>query len=345
MAFNDAVKLLAKNGKNGIKNGVKNGVNGVVNGATNGNGVKNGVNGIVTPQQAYVEKHLAKKNVSQKYIQTEETFVEVPNHGLNNYVDAELKKIFPYDKSPIGKKGHTKNFLSYAYYQKRINPDITNREIELKYEKETGLSRTYDGTEYKLVSGGTKKAHSYAEEGQHKLQFKKATQVVSGKKRSAARRLDHLIVPEEKESFEAIVKQAADENSKAVGSLYKRGRRVKPGLQLISHEHDIALRAYALWDKIGFQGNHLSNIFIQRNAKARWWKDSAESWFYSHIKTRGNNWYIKNDRSNLKDIEIWEVSTNRKLGTIKFKNNKTLSEQNINQMKRLLEKAAQGYKA
>jgi len=345
MAIEHALKALVKNGKRTIKNGVRNGVNGVVNGATNGNGVKNGVNGFVTPQQAYINEQIAKRNVSQTTLHAEETYIEVPNHGLNNYVDAELRKIFPYEKSPIGKKGHTKNFLSYAYYQKRIDPEISPREIELKYEKETGLSRTYDGTEYKLVSGGTKKAHSYAEEGQHKLQFKKATQVVSGKKRSAARRLDHLIVPEEKESFEAIVKQAADENSKAVGSLYKRGRRVKPGLQLISHEHDIALRAYALWDKIGFQGNHLSNIFIQRNAKARWWKDSAESWFYTHIKTRGNNWYIKNDRSNLKDIEIWEVSTNRKLGTIKFNNDKNLSEQDMNQIKRLLKKAAQGYKA
>ena len=175
---------------------------------------------------------------------------------------------------------------------KRQDPEITPREIELKYEKETGLSRTYDGTEYRLVAGGTKKAHSYAEEGQRRLQFKKNTQVASGKKTSAGKRLKHLIVPEEKESFEAIVKQAADENSKAVGSLYKRGRRVKPGLQLISHEHDIALRAYSLWDKIGFQGNHLNNIFIQRNAKARWWKDAAESWFYSWIKKRGNNWYL-----------------------------------------------------
>ena len=76
-----------------------------------------------------------------------------------------------------------------------------------------------------------------------------------------------------------------------------------------------------------------------------WWKDAAESWFYTHIKKRGNNWYIKNDRSNLKDIEIWEVSTNKKLGTIKFQNDKNLSEQSINQMKRLLKKAAQGYKA
>jgi hypothetical protein len=341
MAIEYALKALVKNGKRTIKNGVKNGVNGVVN----GNGIKNGANGFVTPQQAYIKEQAAKRNTSQIALAPEETYVEVPNHGLNNYVDSELRKIFPYDKSPIGKKGHAQNFLSYSYYQKRINPEITPREIELKYEKETGLSRTYDGTEYRLVAGGTKKAHSYAEEGQRRLQFKKNTQVVSGKKTSASKRLKHLIVPEEKESFEAIVKQAADENSKAVGSLYKRGRRVKPGLQLISHEHDIALRAYSLWDKIGFQGNHLNNIFIQRNAKARWWKDAAESWFYSWIKKRGNNWYIKNDRSNLKDIEIWEVSTNKKLGTIKFQNDKNLSEQSINQMKRLLKKAAQGYKA
>ena len=61
MAFNDAVKLLAKNGKKAVKNGVRNGVNGVVNGATNGNGVKNGVNGFVTPKQAYINQQVAKR--------------------------------------------------------------------------------------------------------------------------------------------------------------------------------------------------------------------------------------------------------------------------------------------
>ena len=95
MAFNDAVRLLAKNGKRAVTNGVRNGVNGVVNGVTNGNGIKNGVNGFVTPQQAYVNEQIAKRAARPSSKLVEDTFIQVPDHGRTNYISKESNKRAP----------------------------------------------------------------------------------------------------------------------------------------------------------------------------------------------------------------------------------------------------------
>jgi len=104
MAFNDAVRIWAKNGKNGIKNGVKNGVNGVVNG--NGNGVKNGVNGIVTPQQAYIKEQAAKRAarqanyVEEKFKPKKPRYLATPVTGKLLAIEGHLKKVPKHRTNP-----------------------------------------------------------------------------------------------------------------------------------------------------------------------------------------------------------------------------------------------------
>ena len=111
MAFNDAVRLLAKNGKRAVKNGVRNGVNGVVNGVTNGNGIKNGVNGI---DQAYrgAELHKAAEveKATKKSLEAVYTFNRLkaePRQPFNQL--EETLKSWKSEHEP-GTKQHLEDF-------------------------------------------------------------------------------------------------------------------------------------------------------------------------------------------------------------------------------------------
>jgi len=91
MAYHDAWRILAKNGKKAVRNGG----NGVVEGVTNGNGAKESLNGIVTPQQAYVKEQAAKRAARPSSQLVEETFLQVPDYGRTNYISKESNKRAP----------------------------------------------------------------------------------------------------------------------------------------------------------------------------------------------------------------------------------------------------------
>ena len=66
------------------------------------------------------------------------------------------------------------------------------------------------------------------------------------------------------------------------------------------------------------------------------------------MKNRGNDWYLKTDRSNMRDLEIWEVSTGKLLGIIKMPRGYTqamgMPQEVINQYTEILRREATGYK-
>lgn len=119
--------------------------------------------------------------------------------------------------------------------------------------------------------------------------------------------------------------------------------------QHVSVEHDIRLTARAFWDYLGRKGgNEGWNIFIQTNQLARFFKDNLETDFYRWIQSRGNNWYLKTDRRNGVDVEVWEINPPRKLGVVPFpenysNNGQDMSKQ-ITRYKQILRSFAEGYK-
>ena len=105
------IKGAAKNGKKALKNGVKNGVNGVVN----GNGIKNGLNGI------------------DEIVSSTDTYLDVPNHGLNNYLKQARQSRNTFEKlktAPpksleeliqISKNNNLYFYIGFAIYRRFIN--------------------------------------------------------------------------------------------------------------------------------------------------------------------------------------------------------------------------------
>ena len=137
-------------------------------------------------------------------------------------------------------------------------------------------------------------------------------------------------------------------NAQEIERRIAQGEKIPAKAQYVMFEHDIAIRA-PLWDQLGVRGaNNPTNTFVSQNYNARNFKDFLESNFYTRIKTRGNNWYLKTDRSNMRDIEIWEISTGKRLGVIKMPRGYTqsmgLPQEVIKQYTEILRREATGYK-
>ena len=137
-------------------------------------------------------------------------------------------------------------------------------------------------------------------------------------------------------------------NAQEIERRIAQGEKIPAKAQYVMFEHDIAIRA-PLWDQLGITGaNNPTNTFVSQNYNARNFKDFLESNFYTRIKTKGNNWYLKTDRSNMRDIEIWEISTGKRLGVIKMPRGYTqsmgLPQDVVKQYTEILRKEATGFK-
>ena len=281
MAIDKAIaKAILGNGKRAVKNGVRNGIN--------GNAFKNGAK---SPLQASVDDHFKK-----------------------------LK----YNQSPIGRKGQSKNMKAFGYSLREKDPLITNKEMNEAWDATMGYeSRFYDGEEYTFQPAGTTltKETDISKEGMRPLMTKKKSAKTAGKGKNQLNRKLHDDYmkenhPEWIEDHTAKNARAKMLNKQEADRRIAQGESVPDKPQYVMFEHDIAMRA-PLWDKVK-GANNPSNTFVNQNPRARRFKDDIESWFYTKMKTRGNDWYLKTDRTNMKDIEVWEISTGKLLFTIPF---------------------------
>ena len=293
MAFHYAVKHALKNGKKGVKNGAE--------ALVNGNGYKNGV----------------KNGVELDYL------VKPRENSLKAHVDKHFENL-KYTSSPIGRKGQSKNMKAFGYSLREKNPLITNKEMNEAWDEAMGYeSRIYDGEEYTFQPAGTTltKKTDISQEGMRPLMTKKKSAKSAGKGKNQLNRKLHDDYmkeshPEWIEDYTAKNARAKMLNKQEADRRIAQGESVPDKPQYVMFEHDIAMRA-PLWDKVK-GANNPSNTFVNQNPRARRFKDDIESWFYTKMKTRGNGWYLKTDRTNMKDIEVWEISTGKILFTIPF---------------------------
>lgn len=288
MPIDNILRHAVRNGKNGVKNGVKNGIkNGVKNGIKNG--VENGVeNGLSTP---YINEHLSKLR---------------------------------YNQSPVGRKGQVKNMKAFGYFLREKDPLITNKELNAAWDEAFGKNaRFLDGEEYKYQPDGTKltKETDISKAGMRPLKSKKATSMKIGKQRVSDNRKPFYTYMKEKhpewlEDYTAKNARAKMLNREEIARRKAQGERVSDNAQFVMFEHDIAIRS-PRWSKIK-AANVPWNTYVNTNPRARAFKDSVESWFYTKIKKLGNNWDLRTNRSNMKDIEVHEISTGKLLFTIPF---------------------------
>ncbi|MBB13014.1 MAG: hypothetical protein CMC78_02470 [Flavobacteriaceae bacterium] len=245
---------------------------------------------------------------------------DILRHSLKNAATSggQLAKT-QYVKSALSKTGMRKNLKAFAYRQRELNPDITPKGITQKYDSEFGKgARTWQGEEQMYVSGGSTptKQTDISLEGQRPLQLQDksknaARKTLNGKNRNEV----GFTSNKERENYARLQGIVRNENNttKAAGGNFKA-----------SIEHDIAIMGgKKWWSKVGPLANNNSNLFIARDHYAREYKNNFEYWFYNWQKKKGNNWVVKTDRSNMKDLEILEVSTGKILGVIPMPNNYT----------------------
>ena len=292
MALNYAIKHALKNGKNGVKNGSK----AVVNGNGNGNRVE--LDYLVKPRE----------------------------NSLKAHVDKHFENL-KYTSSPIGRKGQSLNMRAFGLHERELDPLITNKELDMKWDEIMGAgTRVFDGEEYKYQPAGTKltKPSNISPGGQRPLMTKAASLMKAGKQKVNVNRKKHYDYmkeehPEWVEDYTAKNARATMLNKHEADRRIAQGEKVPAKPQYVSFEHDIAIRADNYWDYLGYKGaNFPENTYVNLNPAARDFKDFVESNFYTRMKTRGNNWYLKTDKSNMRDIEVWEISTGKLLGTIKM---------------------------
>ena len=261
-----------------------------------------------------------------------------------------------YNKSPIGRRGQALNMKAFGLHEREANPLITNKELDMKWDETMGAgTRILDGEEYKYQPAGTKltKPSNISPGGQRPLMTKKKSTMDAGKKNVNENRKPHDTYmreshPEWIEDYTAKNARAKMLNAQEVERRVAQGEKIPAKAQYVMFEHDIAIRA-PLWDQLGITGaNNPTNTFVSQNYNARNFKDFLESNFYTRIKTRGNNWYLKTDRSNMRDIEIWEISTGKRLGVIKMPRGYTqsmgLPQDVVKQYTEILRKEATGFK-
>ena len=324
-----AAKAIAKNGKSAAKAVVKNG--------SNGNGLINGLNGL------------------PKYLIKEDAATAGGKKALQSSVDQHLNLKF--NKSPVGRRGQALNMKAFGLHERELDPLITNKELDMKWDETMGAgTRELGGEEYKYQPAGTKltKPSNISPGGQRPLMTKKKSTMDAGKKNVNENRKPHDLFmreqhPEWIEDYTAKNARAKMLNSQEIERRIAQGERIPAKAQYVMFEHDIAIRA-PLWDKLGIKGaNNPTNTFVSQNLNARNFKDFVESNFYQRMKSRGNNWYLKTDRSNMRDLEVWEVSTGKLLGIIKMPRGYTqamgMPQKVIKQYTELLNRSATGYKS
>ena len=282
--IDDILRSTLKNGKNAVRNSVKNGIR---NGAKNS--VRNGIkNGLSTP---YVEEHLRK---------------------------------IKFNQSQVGRKGQSKNMKAFGYFLRDKDPLITNKEMNEAWDEAFGKNaRMFEGEEYTFQPAGTTltKETDISREGMRPLMTKRKSLKDAGKKNVNNNRKPHYTYmkeehPEWVPDYTAKNARAKMLNQQEIERRRAQGQKVSDKSQFVMFEHDIAIRS-PRWATIK-GANIPSNTFVNINPRARTFKDSLESWFYTKIKKRGNNWDLKTDRSNMKDIEVHEISTGKILFTIPF---------------------------
>ena len=275
--------------------------------------------------------------------------------ALKASVDQTITKL-KYNKSPIGRRGQALNMKAFGLHERELNPLITNKELDMKWDEVMGEgTRILDGEEYKYQPAGTKltKPSNISPGGQRPLMTKKKSTMDGGKKNVNENRKPHDTYmreshPEWIEDYTAKNARAKMLNAQEIERRIAQGEKIPAKAQYVMFEHDIAIRA-PLWDQLGITGaNNPTNTFVSQNFNARNFKDFLESNFYTRIKTRGNNWYLKTDRSNMRDIEIWEISTGKRLGVIKMPRGYTqsmgLPQDVVKQYTEILRKEATGFK-
>ena len=276
--------------------------------------------------------------------------------SLKASVSDSLTKL-KYNSSPIGRKGQALNMKAFGLHERELDPLITNKELDMKWDETMGSgTRILDGEEYKYQPAGTKltQPSNISPGGLRPLMTKKKSQMVAGKKNVNENRKPHDTFmreehPEWIEDFTAKNARAKMLNAQEIERRVAQGEKIPAKAQYVSFEHDVAIRA-PLWEQLGFKGaNNPENTFVSLNYHARNFKDFVESNFYQRMKNRGNNWYLKTDRSNMRDLEVWEVSTGKLLGIIKMPRGYTqamgMPQEVIKQYTEILQKSATGYKA
>ena len=276
--------------------------------------------------------------------------------SLKASVSDSLTKL-KYNSSPIGRKGQALNMKAFGLHERELDPLITNKELDMKWDETMGSgTRILDGEEYKYQPAGTKltQPSNISPGGLRPLMTKKKSQMVAGKKNVNENRKPHDTFmreehPEWIEDFTAKNARAKMLNAQEIERRVAQGEKIPAKAQYVSFEHDVAIRA-PLWEELGFKGaNNPENTFVSLNYHARNFKDFVESNFYQRMKNRGNNWYLKTDRSNMRDLEVWEVSTGKLLGIIKMPRGYTqamgMPQEVIKQYTEILQKSATGYKA
>ena len=217
-----------------------------------------------------------------------------------------------YVQSALSKQGMRKNLKAYGYKARELNPEITPKQITQQYDAEFGKgARTWQGEEQMYVSGGSTptKESDISLEGQRPLQLQDQSKNAARKRRNQANRNEvGFSSVKERENYGRLQALVRNENdaTKAAGGNFQA-----------SIEHDIAIMGgKQWWKKVGPYANDNANLFIARDHYAREYKNNFEYWFYNWQKKKGNNWVVKTDRSNMKDLIILEVSTGKELGTI-----------------------------
>ena len=275
--------------------------------------------------------------------------------SLKASVSDSLTKL-KYNSSPIGRKGQALNMKAFGLHEREINPLITNKELDMKWDETMGAgTRVIDGEEYKYQPAGTKltKPSNISPGGQRPLMTKKKSLMDAGKKNVNENRKPHDTYmreqhPEWVADYTAKNARAKMLNAQEIERRVAQGEKIPAKAQYVMFEHDVAIRA-PLWDQLGFKGaNSPQNTFVSLNYHARNFKDFVESNFYQRMKKRGNNWYLKTDRSNMRDLEVWEVSTGKLLGIIKMPRGYTqamgMPQKVIKQYTEILRREATGYK-
>ena len=243
--------------------------------------------------------------------------------ALKASVDQHITNL-KFNKSPIGRRGQSLNMRAFGLHERELDPLITNKELDMKWDEVMGTgTRVLDGEEYKFQPGSTKltKPSDISIGGQRTLMTKKLSEMRKGKDKVNVNRKKHYDYmkkehPEWIEDYTAKNARATMLNKHEADRRIAQGEKVPKKPQYVMFEHNTAIRS-PRWDTV--KGANVPwNTFINRNPRARFFKDGLESFFYTHLKTRGNDWDLRTSLTNLKDIEVHQISTGKLLFTIPF---------------------------
>lgn len=248
---------------------------------------------------------------------TEDLAVEVEQAQINRHLE---KNHFPLTNK-LGKKGMQTQAQHVIHSMRReaddefLQPNVAQAHL-LNFNPD---ALTHKEVLYQYNSGGSAKPtkDSGAAPGQRKVDVVKAETRRTSKRNNINRRGEHPLTQKKKD----LDTEVTDFNVR------EKQRQIDNGTydpenefgDVFAHvEHDIRILS-PFWEYINkLEANHDWNLFIQYNQTARYFKDYIEDHFYRFIEGKGNNWYLKTDRSNGVDIEVWELSTGKKIGVIPF---------------------------